>query len=237
MMKSGKRANAKQMLAKGCLGAKTLISDRDAQDSIQEGGYSVTSAITKLSSASSARLEDILRDTSAERILLTSATPPFHVEWVSQGWSKAFGWSLDEVIGLDCKFLQGALTSTSTVKSFMHRLEREEGSADMTVINYRKDGSLVQSTIACFPVMDGEFGPHAVTHIVSVVTDLQEVSDVMDDGCQCDEVGLTIDRRDRCNAYPHFLQNCASSQCRDTASAAKPPWSSLIFRTYQQSLS
>jgi hypothetical protein len=32
--------------------------------------------------------------------LITSATPPFHVEWVSGDWSKALGWSSEEVQGL-----------------------------------------------------------------------------------------------------------------------------------------
>jgi hypothetical protein len=32
-------------------------------------------------------------------VLITSASYPFHVEWVSSDWSKKCGWSSDEILG------------------------------------------------------------------------------------------------------------------------------------------
>jgi PAS domain-containing protein len=153
------------------------------------------------------RLEDVFHSSyNNETLLITSATAPFHVEWVSPAWSEVFGWSLDEVLGLDCKFLQGGFTDLSTVSDFMSRLVQDGGHAEMTILNYSKDGTILQSTMTCFPVEDLVNGGKEVTHIVSTATDLkiaQPTGLSSFDRSPAQEVGLTIDRRDRCNEYPN----------------------------------
>jgi hypothetical protein len=48
-------------------------------------------------------LEDILQVSKdfepGQRVVVTSATFPYHVEWISSQWSKACGWKSEEVIG------------------------------------------------------------------------------------------------------------------------------------------
>jgi hypothetical protein len=47
------------------------------------------------------RLEDILQCSQGlgQRIVVTSATYPYHVEWINSEWSKACGWQSDEILG------------------------------------------------------------------------------------------------------------------------------------------
>ena len=48
------------------------------------------------------RLEDIIQcanENQDHRVLVTSASFPYHVEWVSASWSRVCGWSCDEILG------------------------------------------------------------------------------------------------------------------------------------------
>lgn len=64
------------------------------EDSARESMRSVT--------LHSNRLEDIIqcaKENQDYRVLVTSASFPYHVEWVSASWSKVCGWSCDEILG------------------------------------------------------------------------------------------------------------------------------------------
>ena len=47
-------------------------------------------------------LHDVIQCISEDqdiKLIVTSASFPYHIEWVSSGWSKMCGWSCDEVLG------------------------------------------------------------------------------------------------------------------------------------------
>ena len=53
------------------------------------------------------RLADIIQCYNGhqdQRVLITSASYPYHVEWVSSAWSKMCGWTSDEVLGKSCSY-------------------------------------------------------------------------------------------------------------------------------------
>jgi PAS domain-containing protein len=157
-------------------------------------------------SMASYRVEDVVDgESQSELIILMSANAPFHVEWVSREWSNTFGWSLEEILGLDCRFLHGGLTDLSTVNDFMRRLVTKGESAEMTVVYYCKDGSHVTSTVSSFPVIDQDCDDQTyVSHYMSVITVVQEESiplDTISGRCASFEVGLMVDRREQCTAY------------------------------------
>ena len=153
-------------------------------------------------------------------ILVTSATAPYHVEWVNREWSDTWGWSSEEIVGHDCKFLQGDFTDSTTIHHFMSRLLKT-GFAHMQILNYKKDDTLMESTIHCMPLVD-DCGPgfsSQISHIAAVVTECREVTLTEDDmlaiglqqGSLYDdvEIGMPIDRRDNSKLYPH----CGSLPC------------------------
>ena len=45
------------------------------------------------------QLEDFLGHDTGKALLITAASAPYHVEWVSKNWSISFGWSCEEVQG------------------------------------------------------------------------------------------------------------------------------------------
>lgn len=51
------------------------------------------------------------------------------------------GYSADEVIGRNCRFLQGVGTDQSTVADLRIAIERDDDIVEVELLNYRKDGS------------------------------------------------------------------------------------------------
>lgn len=49
------------------------------------------------------RLEDIIQCSQgdkSQKLLVFSASYPYHIEWANSEWSKLSGWSSDEIIGM-----------------------------------------------------------------------------------------------------------------------------------------
>jgi PAS domain S-box-containing protein len=73
--------------------------------------------------------------------------------------NKAFldltGYEANEVIGRNCRFLQGEGTSAEAVDSIRKAL-REEREIDVEILNYRKDGSAFWNQLSLSPVHDDE---------------------------------------------------------------------------------
>ena len=164
----------------------SLVKEKENSSSDASSDDSSSEKVKKL--LKSNRLDDIIRSShnmvnnGKEAILVTSASAPYHVEWVNREWSDTFGWSSEEVVGHDCKFLQGDMTDRNTVERFMTRLLKT-GFSHMRVLNYKKDDTLIESSIHCMPLVD-DCGPgfsSQISHIVSVVTQCREVTLSEDD--------------------------------------------------------
>ena len=92
----------------------------------------------------------------------------------------------------------------------MKDLMTSGGNASQNILNYNKDNTLSHNISYCIPVVDdcGQDNSQEVSHIAVVLTSSVEVhhsSDCADllEGKVLEEVGLPLDRRESCNAYPH----------------------------------
>ena len=65
------------------------------------------------------------------------------------------GYDADEVLGRNCRFLQGAETDPDTVAEIGLAI-REQRQASVELINYKKNGSAFWSALFISPVLDGE---------------------------------------------------------------------------------
>jgi PAS domain S-box-containing protein len=90
--------------------------------------------------------------------------------WINPAFSLTTGYASEEVIGRNCRFLQGPATDRAVVRSMREALERGEDMS-ATVLNYRKDGTAFWNQLAMSPVRDGQ---GVVTHYVGVQTDVTE---------------------------------------------------------------
>lgn len=97
--------------------------------------------------------------------------------WVNGAFSRLTGYPVDEVLGRNCRFLQGADTDPTAVGRI--RTAMDEGRAVATVIrNYRRDGSAFWNQVVISPVVD-EAGQ--VTHHVGIQVDVSDRVDTVRD--------------------------------------------------------
>mmetsp|Transcript_25311 Transcript_25311/g.45604 ORF Transcript_25311/g.45604 Transcript_25311/m.45604 type:complete len:205 (-) Transcript_25311:322-936(-) len=62
------------------------------------------------------------------------------VVYVSDGFSKLTGYEFDEVVGRNCRFLQGPETARSDVEKIIHAIKNEK-ECSVNLLNYKKDGT------------------------------------------------------------------------------------------------
>lgn len=81
-----------------------------------------------------------LQDAKQNFVLTDPTLPDNPVTFASQAFLNVTGYSLNEVIGRNCRFLQGKMTSPRAVAKI--RLAIDEGSdCSIRLVNYRKDGT------------------------------------------------------------------------------------------------
>jgi PAS domain S-box-containing protein len=88
--------------------------------------------------------------------------------YINAGFEKLTGYTRDEAIGRNCRFLQGPETSSEAVV-LMGRAIREGTTALLDVLNYRKDGSSFWNRLSLTPVKDNV---GRVTHYIGIQSDI-----------------------------------------------------------------
>jgi PAS domain-containing protein len=74
--------------------------------------------------------------------------PDNPVIYVSEGFSKLTGYEYDDVVGRNCRFLQGAETSKEDRLRISDALKREE-ECSVNLLNYKKDGTKFVNEVSC----------------------------------------------------------------------------------------
>src|SRR3989442_12006105 len=80
---------------------------------------------------------------------------------------------MDEVLGRNCRFLQGSDTDPATV-AVMRQALAEQRDCQVVIRNYRKDGATFWNELTISPVHDGS---GRVTHFVGVLVDISARKD------------------------------------------------------------
>ncbi len=117
--------------------------------------------------------------------------PDNPVVWINPAFVSTTGYSADDVLGRNCRLLQGPDTDQRTVEQIRESL-REEQPLTATLLNYRKDGTTFWNELTISPVRDGA---GVVTHFVGVqadVTSRVEAQRARDEAME--QVALAADR-------------------------------------------
>ncbi len=80
------------------------------------------------------------------------------------------GYSEDEVIGRNCRFLQGPNTDPSAVQALRDAVQNARACQTL-ILNYRKDGTAFWNEITVSPVLDAS---GSLTHFVGIQTDVTD---------------------------------------------------------------
>jgi PAS domain S-box-containing protein len=88
--------------------------------------------------------------------------------FVNPAFERTTGYSREESVGRNCRFLQGPDTDPGAVERIREAL-REQEHALITLLNYRKDGTAFWNELSLSPVYDTD---GALTHFVGIQADV-----------------------------------------------------------------
>jgi PAS domain S-box-containing protein len=116
-------------------------------------------------------LKDRALAVAAEGITIADARHPDRpLIYVNEGFERLTGYTAEEVLGINCKFLQGEDVDQDTVE-IMRQAMREGQDCSVEILNVRKDGSPFWNRLSITPVRDdsGE-----VTHYIGIQSDVTQ---------------------------------------------------------------
>jgi PAS domain S-box-containing protein len=90
--------------------------------------------------------------------------------WVNPSFTRVTGYTPEDVLGRNCRFLQGPDTDPAVVDHIRQALRAGRTVAD-TLLNYRKDGTPFWNQVVISPVVDAQGN---VTHHVGIQADVTE---------------------------------------------------------------
>ncbi len=108
---------------------------------------------------------------ASEGVIITDPNQPDNpIIYVNPAFSQITGYQLEEVIGRNCRFLQGSDTDPQTLEQIRHCIaQRREFKA--TLLNYRKDGQPFWNELKISPVFSDE---GSLLYLVGLQTDITE---------------------------------------------------------------
>ena len=95
--------------------------------------------------------------------------------YVNQAFLDATGYARDEVLGRNCRFLQGPGTDPETIGVLKQAIEACE-SVEVEILNYKKDGTPFWNQLRMAPVVDENGNATAFIGVQSDVTRIKEKS-------------------------------------------------------------
>lgn len=109
---------------------------------------------------------------SSNGIVITDATDSNHpLVYANPGFERITGYSVEEVMGQNCRFLQGTDREQPALTQLRTALQ-EERECRVVLRNYRKDGSLFWNEFSISPVRNGA---GILTHYIGVHRDITEL--------------------------------------------------------------
>ncbi|TCH63723.1 EAL domain-containing protein [Acinetobacter sp. ANC 4862] len=109
-------------------------------------------------------------DANPHGIVLTKATQNQAIEYVNPAFENLTGYTKEEAIGQNCNFLQGPDTDTETVNQIRSAI-KEQQEIQVTLKNYRKDGSWFWNQLILGPVFDDK---NVCTHFIGIQQDVTQ---------------------------------------------------------------
>jgi PAS domain S-box-containing protein len=117
------------------------------------------------------RLKDRAMDEAPVGITIADADrPDTPLIYANAAFERVTGYPLEEVLGRNCRFLQGAATEDEPVRTLRAAIESEQ-SATVELQNYRKDGEPFWNEVTIAPVRDPDGD---VTHYVGFQNDVTD---------------------------------------------------------------
>lgn len=114
-------------------------------------------------------LKDRALAVAAEGITIADARLPDRpLIYANEGFERVTGYAVTQVLGRNCRFLQGPDTDPATVAHIRAALA-EQRECVVEILNYRRDGTTFWNRLSITPVRDAD---GAVTHYIGIQSDV-----------------------------------------------------------------
>ncbi|MFT7569451.1 MAG: PAS domain S-box-containing protein [Paracoccaceae bacterium] len=165
------------------VGAGTTVEIRLPPDRAIQSGDQGMDATLSLDGA----MQLISGEEQARSCIITDPRLPDNpIVYVTPEFEKQTGYPQDEVIGRNCRFLQGPKTSAGAIASIRHAIDNVLP-VTTEILNYRKDGSPFRNVVSIRPTFD--IHGNAVSFVA-----IQSITDV--DGSDVHDAGQIDDPED-----------------------------------------
>jgi len=116
-------------------------------------------------------LKDRALSSTAEGVTISDCSLPDNpIIYANEGFERITGYSIAEVVGRNCRFLQGEGTDPEATEEIRRGL-RENRELTVEILNYRKDGTPFWNRLTIDPVRDAE---GRVTNYIGIQVDITE---------------------------------------------------------------
>ncbi len=150
---------------------KTLLLEQANRELLDEVAERRRTENALRDSEADLRLRDRAIQAVSQGIVITDTNQPGHpIIFASSGFERITGYRSDEVLGKNCRFLQGKDTDKETVATLRESIAAGRACA-VEILNYRKDGTPFWNALSLDPVHD-EKG--VLAHYVGVQNDITE---------------------------------------------------------------
>jgi sigma-B regulation protein RsbU (phosphoserine phosphatase) len=130
---------------------------------------SMTARLFEQALAEQLALKDRALDVAAEGITIADARLPARpLIYANEGFERLTGFPVGEVLGKNCRFLQGPDTDPTAVAEIRAAIA-DERECIVEILNYRRDGSSFWNRLSITPVRDAS---GVVTHYIGIQSDV-----------------------------------------------------------------
>ncbi len=117
------------------------------------------------------RIQERAIDAATNGILITDASQPdCPIVYANPAFLALSGYAESEVVGRNCRFLQGPETNPETINQ-MRQAIKEDYPIQVMVLNYHKNGTSFWNEVTISPVWDSK---GKATHYIGIQTDITE---------------------------------------------------------------
>lgn len=114
-------------------------------------------------------LKERALESTAEGVVISDCSQPdMPIIYANRAFTEMTGYTYDEVVGKNCRFLQGSDTDTAAAKTIREAI-RTQQSCHVEILNYRKDGTPFWNRLSVTPVRDDE---GRTTHFIGIQSDV-----------------------------------------------------------------